>query len=52
VPEDIVAIRTHDPALARAWRLAARATIGGAIASGWTATAMLRSGEYVLEPPS
>jgi predicted GNAT superfamily acetyltransferase len=52
VPEDIVAIRARDPARARAWRLAARATLGAAIEEGWTATAMLRSGEYVLEPPA
>jgi predicted GNAT superfamily acetyltransferase len=51
VPEDIVAIRARDPVRARSWRLAARATLGTAIESGWTATAMLRSGEYVLEPP-
>jgi predicted GNAT superfamily acetyltransferase len=51
VPEDIVAVRERDPGLARAWRIAARGTLGAAIASGWTATAMLRSGEYVLEPP-
>jgi predicted GNAT superfamily acetyltransferase len=52
VPEDIVAIRERDSELARAWRLAARATIGAAIDDGWTATTVLRSGEYVLEPPS
>lgn len=50
VPEDIAALRLHHPDKARAWRSAARATLGRAIADGYTATAMLRSGWYVLEP--
>jgi predicted GNAT superfamily acetyltransferase len=49
VPEDIVAVRTRDPSAARAWRLAVRESVGAALTRGYVATAMLRSGSYVLE---
>jgi predicted GNAT superfamily acetyltransferase len=49
VPEDIVAVRRSDPALARAWRTAARKAIGGALAAGYEVTGATRSGWYVLE---
>jgi predicted GNAT superfamily acetyltransferase len=49
VPEDITTMRARDAANARAWRLAARDSLGRAIGAGYTATAMLRSGWYVLE---
>jgi predicted GNAT superfamily acetyltransferase len=49
VPEDIMAVRARDPAAARAWRVAVRDTLGRAVGRGYTATAMLRSGSYVLE---
>ncbi|HEV8649822.1 MAG TPA: GNAT family N-acetyltransferase [Actinomycetes bacterium] len=49
VPEDVVALRTTQPELARAWRLAVRETLGRALAAGWVATAASRSGWCVLE---
>jgi predicted GNAT superfamily acetyltransferase len=49
VPEDITAMRTGDRGQAQAWRSAARATLGRALAGGYTAVGMLRSGWYVLE---
>jgi len=49
VPTDIVRLRATRPALARAWRLAARETLGGALAGGWVATMASRSGWCVLE---
>lgn len=49
VPEDIVALRHHDRALARAWREAVRAALGGAMARGYAITGATRSGWYVLE---
>lgn len=49
VPEDIVALRREQPALARTWRLALRDALTAAAADGYTATAMTRAGWYVLE---
>lgn len=48
VPEDIVAIRRHDPVLARAWRLALREAMTSAIAGGYEIAGATRSGWYVL----
>ncbi|MEA2647469.1 MAG: hypothetical protein QOE92_2552 [Chloroflexota bacterium] len=48
VPEDIVAVRRQDPAVARAWRLAVRDTIGAALGQGWTVDGMSRDGWFVL----
>jgi predicted GNAT superfamily acetyltransferase len=48
VPEDIVALRRSDPGRAQAWRRAARDSFGKAIDDGYVATAMSRSGWYVL----
>ena len=49
VPEDIVALRRADPALARRWRLALRRALGGAMARGYLINGATRSGWYVLE---
>ena len=49
VPDDIVALRRRDPALAREWRLELRHAITGAIANGYAITGATRSGWYVLE---
>ena len=49
VPEDIVALRHADPALARAWRLALREALRDALQSGHAVTGATRSGWYVLE---
>jgi predicted GNAT superfamily acetyltransferase len=49
VPEDIVALRRSDPALARAWRGALRQALGGAMDRGYAITGAARSGWYVLE---
>ena len=51
VPPDVVTLRATEPALARAWRLALRETLGTAIAAGMVATGMTRDGWYVLERP-
>jgi predicted GNAT superfamily acetyltransferase len=49
VPEDIVAVRHTDPALARAWRLALRKAMAEAFAAGYRLRAATRAGWYVLE---
>lgn len=49
VPDDIVGLRAARPALARAWRLAVRDTLGRALGRGWVATGASRSGWCVLE---
>jgi len=49
VPEDIVALRREQPALARAWRLALREALTNALAGGYEITAASRLGWYVLE---
>ena len=50
VPEDIVAIRRHDPELARGWRTRVREELGGAMARGSRVAGFTREFEYVLEP--
>ena len=49
IPEDNVALRERDPALARDWRLALRETVGAALRRGYVATGMSRDGWYTLE---
>jgi predicted GNAT superfamily acetyltransferase len=49
VPDDIVALRRSDPALARAWRMTQRKTFTDAMATGYEVTGATRSGWYVLE---
>jgi predicted GNAT superfamily acetyltransferase len=49
VPEDIVALRASNPALARRWRLALRDALGGAMARGYRISGATKSGWYVLE---
>jgi predicted GNAT superfamily acetyltransferase len=49
VPDDIVALRRSDPALARSWRIASRKAFTDAIASGHEVSGATRSGWYVLE---
>lgn len=49
VPDDIVAIRRSDAALGRAWRIALRQALGGALKSGYTIQGATRSGWYVLK---
>jgi predicted GNAT superfamily acetyltransferase len=49
VPEDIVSLRRSHPEAARAWRRAGRDSFGRAVAQGYVATAMTRSGWYVLK---
>ena len=48
VPRDALHLRTERPDLSRAWRLATREALGGAIAGGFIATGMTRAGWYVL----
>jgi predicted GNAT superfamily acetyltransferase len=49
VPEDIVAVRRSEPALARLWRTALREALGGAMSRGYVIKGATRSGWYVLE---
>ena len=49
IPADIVELRASAPDVARAWRLALRATLGASIDEGYVATAMTTTGWYVLE---
>jgi predicted GNAT superfamily acetyltransferase len=49
IPEDMLTIRRTDPALARRWRLAVRAALGGALDAGYQVTGVRRTGWYVLE---
>ncbi|MGV9246637.1 chorismate synthase [Streptomyces sp. NPDC003710] len=48
VPDDIVALRAADPALALSWRHAVREVFVAAFAEGCTATGMSRDGWYTL----
>jgi predicted GNAT superfamily acetyltransferase len=48
IPDDILAIRERDPALALRWRHALRDTLGAAVQDGYTATGMDRAGWYTL----
>lgn len=48
VPEDIVALRRTDPALARAWRMALRNALTAAFAADYRITGVDRAGWYVL----
>ena len=49
VPQDAQQLRQDRPELARAWRVAVRATLVPLLTGGWTATALTRDGWYVLE---
>lgn len=49
VPEDIVALRGSDAALAHEWRMALRAALGDAMEGGMEIVAATRTGWYVLE---
>jgi predicted GNAT superfamily acetyltransferase len=51
IPPDIMAARRTDPGLARAWRLAVREHLGGALASGYQVTGYAEPGWYLLERP-
>ncbi len=48
LPADILAIRVADPALARAWRLALRDTLGHALRDGCRVVGVTRDGCYLL----
>ncbi|HEY0829690.1 MAG TPA: GNAT family N-acetyltransferase [Candidatus Dormibacteraeota bacterium] len=52
VPDDVVALRRSDPALARKWRIALRGALGGSLERGYQITGATRSGWYVLESSS
>jgi predicted GNAT superfamily acetyltransferase len=49
VPEDIVALRHSDPAIARSWRVAARRALVEAFDAGYHVSGATRTGWYVLE---
>jgi predicted GNAT superfamily acetyltransferase len=48
IPEDNLALRQRDPALARGWRQALRETFGAALQRGYVASDMTRDGWYTL----
>jgi predicted GNAT superfamily acetyltransferase len=49
VPEDIVAIRRAEPAVARSWRLALRRALVDAVDAGYRVHGATRTGWYVLQ---
>lgn len=49
VPEDIVALRRSNPALASTWRVALRKTLSEAMAAGYEVSLATRTGWYVLK---
>jgi predicted GNAT superfamily acetyltransferase len=49
VPDDIVAIRRSDQAMAHEWRKALRGALGGSLGLGYAIKGATRSGWYVLE---
>jgi predicted GNAT superfamily acetyltransferase len=49
VPEDIVALRRADPAMARKWRVGLRRAMGDAFDAGYRVSGATRAGWYVLE---
>ncbi|GAA3667347.1 hypothetical protein GCM10022237_29120 [Nocardioides ginsengisoli] len=49
VPDDIEALREHDPALAGAWRGALREVLGGLLEDGGRVTGFDRNGWYIVE---
>jgi predicted GNAT superfamily acetyltransferase len=49
VPQDIVALRREEPAVARAWRLALRDALTRMLSAGYEITGATRDGWYVLE---
>jgi predicted GNAT superfamily acetyltransferase len=51
VPPEVVALRIDQPALARAWRVALRATLQEALEQGYALTGVTRDGWYVLTEP-
>jgi predicted GNAT superfamily acetyltransferase len=50
LPDDIVALRRHDPELARRWRHQLREALGGAMSHGHRVTGFTRAFEYVVSP--
>lgn len=48
VPADVTALRVADPALAKAWRVAVREVLGGALAGGGRVAGFDRAGWYVV----
>ncbi|HEV2216263.1 MAG TPA: GNAT family N-acetyltransferase [Candidatus Dormibacteraeota bacterium] len=50
LPQDIVAVRRHDPELAKRWRHRLRDSLGGALSRGHRVLGMTRDFEYVLSP--
>jgi predicted GNAT superfamily acetyltransferase len=49
VPDDALALRRRDPSLGLEWRLALRATMGAALATGYASTDVTDDGFYLLE---
>lgn len=49
VPEDIQSVRTSRPEVARAWRLALREALGGALGAGGRLLGLDDDGSYVVE---
>ena len=50
LPDDIVAIRSSDPAAALEWRLRVREALTSAMAQGFTSEGVTAEGSYVLVP--
>jgi predicted GNAT superfamily acetyltransferase len=52
IPADIAGIRLKNPELASAWRYALRASLGGALETGYRLVGISRDGWYVLKNPT
>lgn len=51
LPPDVVSLRHHEPALARAWRLALRAALVDAFGAGLAVVGVTRDATYLLSRP-
>ncbi len=51
VPDDITALRRHDPATASLWRLAVREALVPLVDRGWSVSGFDRTHGYRVEPP-
>lgn len=49
VPDDIQLLRASRPEVARAWRLAVRQVLGGALAAGGRLLGLDADGDYIVE---
>ena len=51
LPEDIIDIRSKDPALSLKWRMALRNQLHPRLSSGWNIAGFTADGAYILSAP-